>query len=192
MNTQRPAVVTIAAILLIVLSLFVGGLGIARQFGLLGVGFGGRQFFAGQSRNRNFTPPNGFPSGGFQNNGGIPDQNNQGTTPNFTPNQTFNTGFARLFSLFRPVTIALDIILLVLAGVAAFGLFKNQRWGATLAIVLAVLLFLLAIPGLIRIFSATVLIETLTRMLMAVAVIVLLLLPVARQSYLPVRDAVDD
>ncbi len=197
MNTKRPAVVTIAAILLIILSLFVGGLGIARQFGLLGAGFGGRQSLANQFRNRNFTPPNGFPSngfpsGGFQNNGGTNDQNNQGATPNFTPNRTFGTGLARLFRLFRPVTIAMDIILLLLAGVAAFGLFKNRRWGAILAIVLAVLLFLLAIPGFIRIFSVVVLIENLTRMLLAVAVIVLLLLPAARQSYLPARDAADD
>jgi hypothetical protein len=186
MNTHRPAVVTIAAILLIVLSLFVAGLGIARQFGLLGVGFSNRQFVPGQFRNRNFTPPNGF-----QNNGLPNDQNNQGTAPNFTPNRQVGTGFARLFRLIRPVTIGLDIVLLVLVAMATIGLFKSKRWAATLAIVLAVLLFLLAIPGLLRIFSAIVLIENLARMLLAVAVIVLLLLPSARQSYLPAKDATD-
>ncbi len=191
MNTQRPAVVTIAAILLIVLSLFVGGLGIARQAGLLGSGFGNRQFVPGQFRNRNFTPQNGVPSNGFPSNGLPNDQNNQGTTPNFSPTRQFGTGLARIVRLIRPVTIALDIILLVLAGVAAFGLFKNKRWGAILAIVLAVLLFLLAIPGFIRIFSALALVENIARMLLAVAVIVLLLLPSARQSYLPPKDVME-
>jgi hypothetical protein len=182
MDTQRPAVVTIAAILLIILSLFVAGLGIANQYGWLGGGLGSRQFGAGQIRNRNFNPQGGFPQGGFPN-----DQNNQGTTPNFTPNRQIGVGFTRIFRLIRPVTIGLDILLLILTGVAAFGLFKSKRWGAILAIVLAVLLFLLAIPGLFRIFSAMVLIENVVRMLLAVAVIVLLLLPSARKAYLPIR-----
>ena len=183
MNTQRPAVITIAAILLLILSLFVAGLGISSQFGLLGTGFGNRQFVPGQFRNRNFTPQNGVPFNGGPNTGFPNDQNNQGTTPNFTPNTQIGVGFTRIFRLIRPVTIVLDMILLVLAVVAAIGLFKNKRWGATLAIVLAVLLFLLAIPGLLRIFSAIVLIENVVRMLLAVAVIVLLLLPSARKAY---------
>lgn len=188
MNTQRPAVVTIAAILLLILSLFVAGFGIARQFGLLGIGLGNRQFVPGQLRNRNFTPQNVVPFNGGTSNGFPNDQNNPGTTPNFTPNQQIGVGFTRLFRLIRPVTIGLNVILLVLAVVAAIGLFKSKRWGASLAIVLAVLLFLLAIPGLLRVFSAVVLIENLLRMLLAVAVIVLLLLPSARKAYLPARE----
>jgi hypothetical protein len=193
MNTQRPAVVTIAAILLIVLSLFIGGLGIAQQFGLLGVGFGGRQILASQFRNRNFTPPNGFPSngfpsGGFQNNGTPNDQNNGGTTPNFTPNRQIGTGLNGIFRLLRPVTIGLDIILLILSAVAVFGLFKSKRWGAILSIVLSVLVILLTIPGFLRIFSANTMIENVVRILFAAVVIVLLLLPTARKSYLPAHD----
>jgi len=187
MDTQRPAVVTIAAILLIILSLFVASLGIANQYGWLGGGLGSRQFGVGQIRNRNFNPQGGFPQGGFPQGGFPNDQNKQGTTPNFTPNRQIGVGFTRIFRLIRPVTIGLDILLLTLTGVAAFGLFKSKRWGAILAIVLAVLLFLLAIPGLFRIFSAVVLIENLVRMLLAVAVIVLLLLPSARKAYLPIR-----
>lgn len=191
MKTQRPVAVTIAAILMIVLSLFVGGLGIARQAGILGGGFGNGLLAPGQFRNRNFTPPNGFPSNGFQNNGENNDPNNPGITPNFTPNRTIGTGFTRLFRLIRPLMIGLNIILLVLAAVATIGLFGSKRWGAILAIVLAALMFLLAIPGLIRIFSPLVLIENLARMLLAVAVIILLLLPTARRSYLPAKDTID-
>lgn len=183
MDTKRPTVVTIAAILLVVLSLFVTGLGIASQFGLLGRGFGNRAFAGGQFRNRNFIPQGGFPS---NNNpiGTLPNgQSNQGTTQNFNRNFTGGTSLARLFRLFGPVTLGLDIVLLILSGVAAFALFKGKRWGIILAIVLAVILILLTIPSLLRIFSAIVLVEDLVRILLAVAIIALLLLPSARKAY---------
>jgi hypothetical protein len=183
MHTQRPAVVTIAAILLIILSLFVGGLGIARQFGLLGgLGFGNRQFLPGRFQGRNF-PQGGFPSGGFPNAGSPNDQNNPAGTPNFTPNRQFGTGLASLFRLVRPVLTGLNIFLIVLGVVAAIGLFMSKRWGAVLAIILSALLLLLAIPGMLRIFSPILLIESLVRILLALAVIVLLLLPSARKAY---------
>ena len=85
--------------------------------------------------------------------------------------------------ILRPVTIALDIILLVLSVVAVIGLFKSKRWASILAIVVSVLVILLTIPSMIRIFSTVTLLENLIRILMAVAVIVLLLLPSARMSY---------
>ncbi len=207
MDTKRPSVVTIAAILLVVLALFVAGLGLAGQFGLLGRGFGNRAFAAGQFRNRNFAVPNGgtnnggsvgtlpnggngtFPNGG---NGTFPnDQNGTGTTNTFPrtfARGTGGTGLARIFRLLGPVIVGLDVFLLILAGVAAFGIFRGKRWGQILAIVLAVLLILLAIPGMLRIFSAVVLIENLVRILLAVAVIVLLVLPASRKAFAPVDD----
>jgi hypothetical protein len=188
MDTKRPPVVTIAAILLVILALFVAGLGIAGQFGLTR---GSRQFAAGQFRNRNFT----FPNGGSNNGspiGSLPNgQNGTGTTPNFNrtfPGATGATGITRLIRLIQPVIIGLDILMLILAGVAAFAIFKGKRWGVILAIVLAVILLLLTIPGFIRIFSAVVLIENLARILLAVAVIVLLLLPASRKAFATVED----
>jgi hypothetical protein len=193
-NPKRPAVVTIAAILLIVLSLFVASLGVANQFGLLGGGFGNGQFVARNGQNRNFNSQGGFPQGGFPQ-GGAPqggfqnDPNNPGTTPNRTFNRQSATGLASIFRILRPVTIALDIILLVLSVVAAIGLFKSKRWGTILAIVISVLLILLTVPSMIRIFSTVTLAENLVRILLAVAVIVLLLLPSARKSNAtPVAD----
>ena len=188
MSTQRPALVTIAAILLLILSLLVAGFGMARQFGLYGIGFGRGQFVPGQLRDRNFNPQGGFPQGGFPQGGFPNDQNNQGTVPNFAPNQQMGIGIARIFRLIRPVMIALNVILLVLAVVAAIGLFKSRRWAAILAIVLASLLLLTTIPGLLRFFSPVMLIENVVQMLLALAVIVLLLLPSARNSYLPVKE----
>jgi hypothetical protein len=191
---KRPTVVTIAAILLIVLSLFVAGLGIASQFGLLGRGFGAQQFIVRNGQNRNLNIPGGvpqgrFPQGGFPQGGFPNDQNNPGSTQNFTPNRQVGTGIFRLFRLIQPVTIALDIILLVLSIIAAIGLFKTKRWAAILAIVLAGLVILLSLPGFIRIFAPIILVENLLRILMAAAVIVLLLLPSARKSFsTPIAD----
>ncbi len=183
MDTKRPSVVTIAAILLVILGLFVAGLGIAGQVGLAGRGFGNRRFVAGQFPNRNFNPQNG---GTFNGNpiGNLPNgQNSGGTTPNFTPSRQFNnTGLTRLLRVFRSVSLGLDIAILILAGVAVFGLLKGKRWGQILAIVLAAIILLLTIPSLIRIFSAVVLVENLVRILLAVAVIVLLLLPTTRKT----------
>jgi hypothetical protein len=188
MSTQRPAWVTIAAILLLILSLIVAGFGMARQFGLYGIGLGRGQLVPGQLRDRNFNPQGGFPQGGFPQGGFPNDQNNQGTVPNFAPNQQMGIGIARIFRLIRPVMIALNVILLVLAVVAAIGLFKSRRWAAILAIVLASLMFLTAIPGLLRFFSPVMMIENVAQMVLALAVIVLLLLPSARNSYLPVKE----
>ena len=204
-STKRPTVVTVAAILLIVLSLVVVGLGLAGQFGLLRVGFGGRQFTAGQFRNRSFNsqggvpqggspqggfPQGGNPQGGFSQNGspqnelpnGQNGQTGQGTTRNFTFNRSGGTGLARVFRFLGPVTLALDIILFVIAIVAVIGLFMNKRWGAVLAIIDSALIILLTIPSMIRIFSSVILVENLVRILLSVAIIVLLLLPSARRT----------
>ncbi len=200
MDTKRPPVVTIAAILLVVLALFVAGLGIAGQFGLTR---GPRQFAADQFRNRTFNSPNGGtgnPIGALPNgqgntgspNGTFPNgQGDTGTTPNFSrtfPGGGGGSGLTRLFRLLRPVMIGLDVVLLVLAAVAAFGLIKGKRWGVVLSIILAVLVILLTIPSMIRIFSIVVLVENLARILLAVAVVVLLLLPASRKAFATVDD----
>ncbi len=179
MDTKRPTVVTMAAILLVVLGLFVAGLGIANQVGL---GRPNRAFAAGQFRNRNFVPPSG---GQFNGNpiGTLPNgQTNQGTTPNFNRNFTGGSGLTRLLRVFRTISLGLDIAILILAGIAAFAIVKGKRWGQILAIVLAAIILLLTIPSLIRIVSAIVLVENLVRILLAVAVIVLLLLPTTRKT----------
>ena len=66
--------------------------------------------------------------------------------------------------------------------------FRPVRPNKPLNITLGVLMFLTAIPGLLRIFSTVLLIENVVRMLMAAVVVILLLLPSARKSYLPVKE----
>jgi hypothetical protein len=192
MDTKRPAVITIGAVLLLILSLLVAGLGVANQFGLLGRGLGARQFVVGRSGNRNFSPQNGFPQNGFPQNGVPNDQNYQGTTPNFAPNRQFGTGFNTLFRLIQPIMLGLDILLLILSVIATIGLFKSKRWGAILAIIISVLMILLTIPGMLRVFSSVLLIENLVRVLLAVAVIVLLLLPAARRAYASSKGSAEE
>jgi hypothetical protein len=202
-KAKRPAVVTVAAVLLIVLSLFVAGLGIANQFGLGGRGFGTRNFTPGQFRGGNFTPPSGFLGNGtggndFQGNGsgsnGIQGNGTgsngffnggtgNGTTRNFVPNRTRLAGIAGILRILRPVMLALDIIILVLAVIAAIGLFNTKRWAAILAIVVSGLVILLTLPGMLRIFFSINLVENVLRILLAIAVIVLVMLPSARRSY---------
>jgi hypothetical protein len=206
MNTQRPPVVTIAAILLIILSLFVGGLGLANQSGLLGIAPGNPQFSRGGLPGRDQFPggnnPQGrFPEGGFPQDGntqdaqpfgGLPnDPNNSGQTPSFTPNRQFGSGVSMLFSLIRPVLIALNILLIGLGILVGIGLFKTRRWAAVLAVILSVLLIVSAIPGFLPIVSVLLLVENLVRIGLALAVIVLLLLPSARKSFArPVEEPI--
>lgn len=211
---KRPAAVVVAAILLIVLALFVGGYGAATQLGLIR-GTGARQFTPGQFRRGNL-PPGGFQGNGgtnnFQGNGGTDGFQGNGGTGGFQGNapggggngivinpgggagSTLNAnrggsfaGIARFLRVIRPVMIALDVLVLLLAIVAAVGLFMTKRWAAILSIVLAGLVILLTIPGMLRIFSSVVLVENLVRILVSLAIIVLLVLPSSRRSYSAAR-----
>ncbi len=202
MKPKRPTVVTVAAILLIVLTVFVAGLGAATQLGLIRGGFGGRQFTPRQFRSGNFTPPsgfigngagaNGFPSTGGGTNG-LPGAGTGGTgTRTFNPNRTGAASLFRTLRTLQPIILGLEIILLVGVIVAVIGLFMNKRWGAILAIVISALVILLTIPSMIRIFSSITLVENLVRIGLAIAVIVLLLLPSARKPYTVAAAAGDD
>jgi hypothetical protein len=205
LNTKHPVVLTIAMICLIVLVLFSSGLALARNFGILGmgqgvVGFtGGRQVIIGGQGN--------FPSGGFnrQQPGDLPG-NGTGQLPgNFDPNNPTipdNSNFQRIqgqagdvpgiAGILRWVTAGLYIAALLLGLLAAFGLWKQKKWAAVLAIILATVLFMVSLAGftsLLRFFSLLVLGEGLLKVLLALAVIILLLLPAARQTYAPHLDA---
>lgn len=178
MEAKRPAAVTIAAILILVLTLFAAGFGLARQYGLLRLGSGSRQFAPGQFQGRSFNPQGGFPNGSAPNDGSIP-----GGVQPFSGSGAPRLNLFRLVRLIRPILTGLNIVIAGLGILAALGLFKTKRWAAVLAIVLALLLFLGALPGMLRIFSWVVLAENLLRMGLAAAVCVLLLLPAARNSY---------
>lgn len=196
MNSKRPLTLTIATIVLIMLVLFSSGLRLASNFGLLGSAFG-----AGGLAGRRFMPGSGnMPSDGFNNlqpgtrpdfgNGQSNDNSgsNGGTSqtyPNFQNSQGRTGGFNTLFRFLRIGTIALYCGVLLLGILSAFGLWKQKKWAAILAIILASVVLLSSIPGLLRINSWIILGETVINILLSLAVIILLLLPASRKAYSP-------
>jgi len=196
MNTKRPAILTIAIICLVLLVLFSSGLSLARNFGLLGTSFGAPGFpFGSMMRGQGNFPQGGFlpsgdlPDGTFQRPGNF-DPNNPDTQVNPTT-RTFQGGTGATSGLFRILsftTTGLNIAALVLGLLAAFGLWKQKKWGAVLAIIVSVLILLTSFSGLLRFFSLLVFGEALFKVLLALAVIILLLLPASRKAYAPPAD----
>jgi uncharacterized membrane protein (DUF2068 family) len=92
------------------------------------------------------------------------------------------------------VTTGVNIGALVLGLLAAIGLWKQKKWAAILAIILAALLLLTSLTGfasMLRFFSPLVFGEGLIKILLALAVIVLLLLPASRKAYAKLAEEDD-
>jgi hypothetical protein len=197
MNTKRPAILTIATVCLVVLVLISSGLALARNFGLMGTNFGPAGFPNGTM----MRGQGNFPQGGFQGSGNRPGDGTFQLPGNFDPNnpnaqvnpgtRPFQGRTGTTFGLFRILSFAttgVNIVALVLGLLAAFGLWKQKKWGAVLAIIVAVLILLTSFSGLLRFFSLLIFGEALLKVLLALAVIVLLLLPAARKAYAPPED----
>jgi hypothetical protein len=154
MSTERPKSLTTIAVLLIILALvslistvstsfFVG----VRPQGALtnnrqgGNAQGGGNFQPGQN-------DNGQNSGNFQQGNG-----------NFQGRRT--TGGFNLFSITRSLgldtsiirylNIGIAVIGLILLGLSAYGVWKQKRWALNLAMVLALIFLVSALPGLFSI-----------------------------------------
>jgi hypothetical protein len=147
MFTARSKSITIIAALLIVLALLSTVSTLTSPTGFAG----GRP--PGQS---------GAAGGNFQgnNNGGNPPQGNQDNSGNLqggsrTPQ---GSGGFNLSSIFRSVginpqisgyiNIGLTILVVILALLSAWSVWKQKRWGLNLAMVLALLFLVAAVPGL--------------------------------------------
>jgi hypothetical protein len=181
----------IAAILLLVLALlfmatpllpissFSGGNGFNRQFN-------GQNLPGGQ---------NGLPGQGFPNQpGGLPGQGN--TT---TPNRQFTNQTPSLLRLgfLNGITGTIVYALLLLAAlVAAVGMFLVKRWGQVLGIILAVVYLLLGLVsflpmillGFARALNGLSLGLSILRLVLAIAVIVLAMIP-AKKVLAPIMPA---
>jgi len=176
MNSKRPVTLTIATIVLIVLVLFSSGLSLASNFGLLGSAYGFNNLQPG-------TRPD-FGNGQSLDNSGANGGTSQ-TNPNYQNFQGRTGGFNTLFRFIRIGTIGLYCTVLALGLLAAFGLWKQKKWAAILAIILSALILLASIPGFLRIFSWLIFSETLLKILLSLVVIILLLLPASRKAYSP-------
>jgi len=166
----RPIVSIIAAgllLLLIVVYAIFPLVGLNR----VGARLGGQGFDRGQL-GQNFDP-NTLPNGG----GNLPNGNFQGG--NFDPNalpqgtRSFNgnTGLARVGIL---LTGVLHWTFIVLGALAIVGLWFKKRWGAVLAILLAVTAFGFSVPTLFRgFFNAFAIAQTAAVLLLAIGVTIL-------------------
>jgi len=139
--------------------------------------------FGGQPQT-GIRPGAGFFNPGGQNSG----SSNGQTNPNFRNFQGRVGAISGLFGIIRWVVIGLNLAALVLGILSAVGLWRQKKWAAILAIILSVVLLLVNIPGLLRIFSPLLFGLNLLKVLLALAVIILLLLPAARNAYSPPKD----
>jgi hypothetical protein len=193
----------ISAILLLVLALlfmatpllpissFSGGNGINRQFNDQNLP-GGQNGLSGQGFP---NQPGGLQGQGFPNQpGGLQDQGN--TT---TPNRQFTNQTPSLLRLgfLNGITGTIVYALLLLAAlVAAVGMFLVKRWGQVLGIILAVVYLLLGLVsflpmillGFARALNGLSLGLSILRLVLAIAVIVLAMIP-AKKVLAPIMPA---
>ena len=195
MNTKRPAVITIAAISLVMLVVVSSGWALAGNFGLLGTNAGLPG--VGVMRGDGTKSPEGI-SGQVPANirpgTGTLNQGNRGSGQGLPIMRTVqgivgtSGNPAGLFGIISSMTTGLNVIALVLGIIAAVGLWKKKKWAAILAIILSAILLLVNLPGVTRIFFPLLFGINLLKVLLALAVIVLLLLPSAREAYAPSKD----
>jgi hypothetical protein len=169
MTTKRPITITIAIVLLVVLTLYGALIPFFSGSRTLGSNFGTRRQAQGIFPS---NPPGGFPG------------NEQGGYPGNAPSGGFpRNGLFRLFRVLDIVQIVYVIILFIISLIAGYGLWKMKRWGMVLAIILAVLALLAAAPSLLRVFSLLLIAQALLRIAVAIAIIVLVSLPISRKGY---------
>jgi uncharacterized membrane protein (UPF0136 family) len=97
------------------------------------------------------------------------------------------------FAPFGWLSFAIYIVALVAAIIAALGIFNSKKWGAIMAIIVAAVLLVSGVLGLFRVFGWPGIVVSVLKVLLAVAVIILLVLPSARTLYvIPKSQKVDD
>jgi hypothetical protein len=199
---KRPITLTIAAILVLVVILLsavwpmVGG---DRLLGLNSrpAGFGGR-FANGNSPSGNFlqgtpsensqsgTPsgnsPQGTPSGqpnGTQNGFAPNDQNGNGNRQGgqFGPGNGMRGSRGGMFGGGRILQYVLYAVEILLGLAAIIGLWLSKKWGAVLAIITSAVILIATLPGLFQFFNAVSLIESLLKIVLAIGIIVLVVIP---------------
>jgi hypothetical protein len=191
MTTSRPKSITILAILMLALALFS-----ATSLVISRTGFGRPNFAQGPNDQQGF-PQNGagnnFQRGANGQGGG---NFQQGGNNNFQ-----RGGGAGIFSLFRVartagisgpaisyIGIGLSVIGILLSFLSAYGLWKQKKWALNLAMVLAVLFLLGALPGLFFGGGPRISVFSITRSTLNILT-VLATLPILAMGILPsVRD----
>ena len=199
MNPNGKILITTAAICLIALIVVSAGWSVATSFGLVRVGsvnfmvggrpggaFAGRELENGQGA---FQPPEGFQpgDGNFQ-----PPEGFQQGRQNFSSDFSPRTGLVGLLGIARWLGVGLSIAAIIAGIFAVIGLFRQKKWGVNLAIILAALLALTGVSSFFRFAIDLNTCIAALKVLLAVAVIILLLLPASRQALKPATVAVSE
>jgi len=189
---KRPGSVTIAAILVVVLLLISAVWPLVGGDELLGMGNSGQPGANMPSGSQGNLPdaippgfegtaqppsqPDGTPQPGM---GGAPDgQQGQpgmadGMQPNFGEAPAGN-GMIPIMRILQYVLYALVIV----CGLIAFGgLWTWKRWGNVMAVITSVIVIVMSAVSLFGMISTAVLVESIIRMVIALAVAILVLLP---------------
>jgi len=92
----------------------------------------------------------------------------------------------KLMQLLRGLQISASVLTMALGVLSVIGMLLSKKWGTTWAIITSVLAALIALPGFFQRMSGFTLIETLAKIALAVAIIVLCLLPKSRHEAVPI------
>ncbi len=181
MNSKGSKILTVASIGLILLVLIGAGWSLATNFGWVNAGFSGNPISGGRMGS-------GLPRGSLEDGSFQPPENFQGRGGNFSQ----AGGLTGVFGVVRWLGTGLNLAGLLIGAVAVTGIHKRKKWGVVLAIVLASLIGLTSLFGLFRFAVTLSYAQSLIKVVLAVTVIVLLLLPSARKVYNPASELVDD
>lgn len=181
---KRPVIYIIAAALILVLILLSAVLPMVGGQRLIG-GAGFRQggnFPQSSFRSRNSqngTPPtqSNNPQNGITPNGQGNGTTNNGTNSQFQPGNGFSGRGNGLLQVTRILQYVLYAGELILGLLAIVGLWLSKKWGVILAIITSAVVLIATIPGMFRMFSSIVLIENLLKVILAIGIIVLVVLP---------------
>jgi hypothetical protein len=181
---KRPLTLTIAAVLVLVLILIsavwpmVGG---QRLIGGMGPR-GGSNSPSGNLPSGNTpqgTPParpSGTQNGTNSSQPGAGPDNN-GSSQQFQPGSGAPGNRGGMMQSTRVLQYVLYAVELILGLIAIGGLWASKRWGIVLSIITSALVLIATVPGIFRSFSTISLIENILKILLAICIIVLVVLP---------------
>ena len=187
MFKNKPITLLIAAGLMVILILVAGVLPLFSGGRGIGMNPGGRMGNRGSFDPNNL--PEGFtpPDGANLPNGGAPSQGfTQGDGTNFRGNFAGGTGNStmnmKLLQLIRGFGMGVGILMALLGILSIVGILLSKKWGRVWAIIASFLALTITLPSLFQRMVGLTLIENLTRVTIAIAIVVLCFLPKSRQA----------
>jgi ABC-type glycerol-3-phosphate transport system permease component len=153
MLAAKPKPILIIASLLVVLALLSGTSALTNRLGFARTRQPGA-FSGNNAQGGNFQGNNGNtdPGGNAQNGNGGNFQGGNGNNGNFQARGGGNNALGSIFRVLGPsfiyISIGITVLGIILTLLSAYGVWKQKKWGLNLAMVLALLFLIAALPGL--------------------------------------------